>query len=124
MKQELKTKWLAALRSDQYTQCKGSLEKSNSDGSVSHCCLGVLNVVNGKSNEEEIYSPLDYLLSSNVGIPNSTMRSKLANMNDGRQGEAPHSFAQIADYIDENLEVEVEGVVAVDEPTFDAGYAA
>lgn len=38
MKSDIKAKWLAALRSGDYTQCKGTLR--HQDGG--HCCLGVL----------------------------------------------------------------------------------
>lgn len=37
MKNDIADKWIAALRSGQYTQAKGVLKKGNS-----HCCLGVL----------------------------------------------------------------------------------
>ena len=38
MNNEVKTKWLAALRSGEYPQCKGALHDANGG----FCCLGVL----------------------------------------------------------------------------------
>ena len=48
MPKELLAKWLAALRSGEYTQCAGHLEK---DGA--HCCLGVLQAVTGDVVEDD-----------------------------------------------------------------------
>lgn len=39
---EVKTAWLAALRSGEYKQTDGQLKIANRDGTFSHCCLGVL----------------------------------------------------------------------------------
>jgi len=41
MKKEYAEKWVNALRSGEYGQCKGKL----SDGNGSYCCLGVLNCI-------------------------------------------------------------------------------
>lgn len=62
--QEIKNKWLKALKSGEYTQCKVDLEKVDYDGKKSHCCIGVLGCIlglNNKSNE-----PYDFLLE-NIG---------------------------------------------------------
>jgi hypothetical protein len=42
MNQEIKTQWIAALRSGQYTQGKGMLKQTTEQGDIRHCCLGVL----------------------------------------------------------------------------------
>lgn len=42
MNPEVKTQWIEALESGEYKQCKGYLTVVASDGSESHCCLGVL----------------------------------------------------------------------------------
>lgn len=43
MNQEIKTKWLAALRSGKFTQGTGYLAKRHFDSPhYSHCCMGVL----------------------------------------------------------------------------------
>jgi hypothetical protein len=42
MNQEIKTQWIAALRSGQYKQGKGMLKQTTAQGDIRHCCLGVL----------------------------------------------------------------------------------
>jgi len=42
MKADIKTKWLAALRSGDYKQGKGMLKYENIAGEMEYCCLGVL----------------------------------------------------------------------------------
>lgn len=42
MNPEVKTIWLNALRSGEYTQIQGSLYGRNGDGVACHCALGVL----------------------------------------------------------------------------------
>jgi len=46
MNPEIKTKWLAALRSDDYAQAKGKLRQY---GRKKFCCLGVLADINGEA---------------------------------------------------------------------------
>jgi len=46
--QEIKDKWLEALKSGNYTQTNGRLKKDNS-----HCCLGVLAEVLGQTITKE-----------------------------------------------------------------------
>lgn len=41
MHPEVKQRWIAALRSDEYQQGKGKL-KQEINGQIGHCCLGVL----------------------------------------------------------------------------------
>jgi hypothetical protein len=42
LREEVKVKWLEALRSGRYTQGTGALQSVHEDGSRSFCCLGVL----------------------------------------------------------------------------------
>ena len=49
MNKEIKDKWLAALRSGEYKQCRGRLKKGNKNKSF--CCLGVLTDLAIKSGE-------------------------------------------------------------------------
>lgn len=42
MKPDVKEKWLAALRSGKYRQGTGYLKYQVNDGTIRHCCLGVL----------------------------------------------------------------------------------
>lgn len=89
MDAELKAKWVKALRSGEYQQCRMTLRKSV-DGNTSHCCLGVLNEVRGVKNDPSGY----------IDFPNLVGDWQiLARMND-EQGK---SFNQIADYIEANL---------------------
>ena len=38
-------RWVAALRSGEYKQCRNTLCKIDKDGNRSYCCLGVANVL-------------------------------------------------------------------------------
>lgn len=42
MNQDIKAKWIKALKSGEYTQAEAMLRKDDGRGGVSHCCLGVL----------------------------------------------------------------------------------
>lgn len=105
----LKAKWVSALRSGDYLQARGTLF----DGK-GHCCLGVLckvvglpiredgGGVVGHGDEEASYSsyePIFELVGGYVASHQCSMR------NDGSRPEGlkPHSFSEIASYIEENL---------------------
>jgi hypothetical protein len=106
LNEELKAKWIAALRSGEYTQIKGVLRGANGEG---HCCLGVLcevaemklvrvgedchfNSVLDAEGAERGYEPIVKMIGeANV--------SKLWPMNDCEE----KSFAEIADYIEKHL---------------------
>lgn len=112
MKKELKERWIASLRSGDYSQSQGCLQDQ-----YGWCCLGVLcNIVNNtqwvepdESYEGDVYE-YDYDFGSvvvsdmpprewleNHGLP-YTMAKELADMNDhGVQ------FVEIAKYIEENV---------------------
>lgn len=112
MDQELRTRWLEALRSGKYTQGKERLKTRNDDGSASHCCLGVLAEVMGVPsalpNSLAVRSyrfdfgngvtDTAYLPGDLVPGLNQQNQSLLADMND--EGK---SFDEIADYIEEHL---------------------
>lgn len=90
MNQEIKQKWVAALRSGEYKQIKNSL--TNGEG---YCCLGVFdlllfgpNFMQLKGNELE--KKFEILGEDNCSL--------LADKNDN--GE---NFIKIADYIEKNL---------------------
>jgi hypothetical protein len=99
---QLKAKWIAALRSGEIKQAKGSLLKSN--GSM--CCLGVLgrilgiadagllaeDISLGATAKDSALRPLD-----KCGLSLS-VRAELADKND--MGK---SFAEIADWIEKTL---------------------
>jgi fatty acid-binding protein DegV len=75
MDKDIKAKWLEALRSGRYRQGEGALRVDDK-----FCCLGVL----------------PESLNSTLGIGEQDL--ELAEMNDSGK-----SFAEIADYIEQNL---------------------
>lgn len=99
MDPELKAKWIAALRSGEYQQHRDGLtnyEGRRNGEPASYCCLGVLCVV-GRGKDD-----MDYRHVNEMGLDEMTV-SHLTMRNDGRGGQHPHSFAEIADYIEANL---------------------
>lgn len=111
MDAKLKTEWIDALRSGKYRQTKGVLKRgAEHGGPFSYCCLGVLCEVQGAESsretdcrdifnyEERAYTPPFKFCG---GLTGSEM-DVLVSMNDS-QG---NNFAQIADYIEENISAE------------------
>jgi hypothetical protein len=103
MSSEWKAKWLEALRSGAYTQAREAMKLHQPE---SYCCLGVLrelvkpgctDLQGGEGGDE--YLPDD--IAGEVGVP-LHVQERLAHLNDGYLCE-PHSFKQIADYIEQNL---------------------
>lgn len=115
MQPEIKTKWLAALRSGKYAQGQGKLYNGSA-----FCCLGVLCDVMSQDSWEELSfdetsepdtylhefgdsnEVLDSIFREEIGI-SSDAQDKLTKMNDGGKDEPARTFAQIADWIEENL---------------------
>ncbi len=88
--EELKAKWLEALRSGEYKQCQSTL----TDG-IGFCCLGVL------ANISEIDSSSPHYLESEVDgdiILGGSIQTRLGMMNDDGK-----NFLEIADYIEANI---------------------
>lgn len=119
MNKELKSKWVAELRSGNYKQGIGSLCDSShgdfGDGTTTYCCLGVLGVVCGVKPERMFHdSTLDDIQRSDLLGPwddgesmyfdaaqpetQTTLQRKLAAMNDNEC-----TFAEIADWIESNV---------------------
>lgn len=101
MNPELKAKWVEALRSGEYQQGVMYLKR---DGCF--CCLGVLCEVAGLTlhdsvadQEADDYQPIFDLLND----ADAKISAKLWQMNDGTGVSRPHSFVEIADYIEEHL---------------------
>ncbi len=99
--QDLRARWIAALRSGEYKQARGKLRDGNA-----MCCLGVLCDVADPRGWKEVASSWEYQgrdsypptdLLRKVGV---TSQGALANRNDGRSDFKPHSFAEIADFIE------------------------
>jgi hypothetical protein len=116
MNAELKAKWVAALRSGVFNQCRGALQERDkeTDKVVGNCCLGVLNVIRGVSNDKEQYIELNHLLEDPYGTASngSRLRAELASLNDGKRytGEnfTPKTFAEIANFIETSVPVDLQ----------------
>ena len=65
--QEIKSKWLEALKSGDYIQGKRSLRKTRKDGAVCHCCLGVLAEIHPALTINEHTDDDVYLNGENMG---------------------------------------------------------
>lgn len=106
MDQDLKAKWVAALRSGKYEQGKWALNSNNK-----FCCLGVLcdispdvhpvgevkgDVIYKYANNEQV-SYLPPAFGDNIGLDYEAEET-LSRMND-----RGNSFSEIADYIEQNL---------------------
>jgi hypothetical protein len=116
MNEQVKAKWIAALKSGEYKQCKGALKQKENDG-VRHCCLGVLLEVLGPTVVEKeecdersgFYRIIDLRGYRSAQMPTQFARDvagllsrdccDLADMND----TAGASFEQIAKHIEDNL---------------------
>lgn len=108
-KAEIKAKWLEALRSGDYLQVVGTLKGYRSDGSVGHCCLGVLaeNVLGVELETMQYYEPDEILPPDYEGraevysmikediIGNNQKVNAFADKNDNGW-----TFPEIADYIE------------------------
>lgn len=106
MDQELKAKWTAALRSGEYKQGAGRLRRD-----TGYCCLGVLGeIMHATYHSYSLFLPRE--TAAKAGLTRD-IENELSDRNDGTGDWAlmvdgkpvvqPHSFAQIADYIDANL---------------------
>lgn len=112
MNEELKAKWVAALRSGEYQQTKGTLHRDSEDKEVKagkvcagYCCLGVLQMVaDGHIEANQVGIPSDewaeehsidryaMLIDSDGEVIDQWT---LAQLND-----CGYSFPEIADYIE------------------------
>lgn len=101
MNAELKAKWVEALRSGEYRQGEGRLYDNATN---TFCCLGVLCKITGMSllGADREGLELGPSQRQKVGVSMAQM-IELTTRNDGSGGRSPHSFPQLADYIDANL---------------------
>jgi hypothetical protein len=111
MNHNIKTKWVAALRSGDYKQTKGALRRPpGADYPEGYCCLGVLCEV-VKPNAPWLKDGDRYTLLGAAGVaPQSIVQqlgltfddqgayNLLPHMNDGGR-----TFEEIADFIEERL---------------------
>jgi hypothetical protein len=101
MDAQLKKKWIDALRSGEYPQARGAL----TDGE-GFCCLGVLCKISGvmiegnnclEDGEIVGYLPVHKLTGLHSDL------YEVWERNDGMGSNAPHSFQEMADYIEANI---------------------
>ena len=117
-KQEIKTKWIAELRSGNHKQIKGTLKGQTEDNTgAGFCCLGVLEekvLGNNLVTTEVLVSDYDGDLYYNTEGPQEiydkfrrsdflgdSLVTRLTSMND----EEGYTFAEIADYIEAKWEI-------------------
>jgi hypothetical protein len=109
MDEQLKAKWVEALRSGKYRQADGRLRVKESSKSYSYCCLGVLCRTMGAKWQDGYpmigktrYEDEDEYLLSTAALEITGLtyakQGELAAMND--EGTP---FRDIADYIETNL---------------------
>lgn len=114
--QELKDKWLAALRSGDFKQGRGYLcPKSYNSKNLHYCCLGVLAEISGcfaKVKDVDLCTLYEYegdsatdklYFNGKYVILKGSTQNTLIAMNDSGQ-----SFGHIADWIEANIPAEVE----------------
>lgn len=94
MNAKLKAKWVAALRSGEYKQCRQVLHSIATD---SFCCMGVLAVVSGEITDRAKLADGVFEWATLCGM-DSDDSTDLASMND-----AGKSFDDIANHIEANL---------------------
>jgi hypothetical protein len=94
MDKELKEKWVAALRSGEYTQARGVLV----EGPKCLCCIGVGYVTKNGLSRLRIGDCDTRKASNDLGLSYND-EFTLLEMNDGEK----KSFVEIADYIEANL---------------------
>ena len=102
MDQALKRKWVRALRSGKYKQARDMLRNPKTGGM---CCLGVLCHIQGaRSAMLDNYQETTLPRGFNAAIRPAERRF-LASKNDGgsSSGGIPHTFKQIADWIEKHL---------------------
>lgn len=103
MNQEIKQKWLEALRSGKYTQARDALVR-RVDGKSYYCCLGVLCVLLDKDPYNIVNrwghrinnGTLSQEILDEVGL-NNFQQGRLADLND-----CGADFEEIANYIEIN----------------------
>lgn len=114
-----KAEWLAALRSGQYRQITGTLEKLNPDGTIKgNCCIGVYCHVLGLKGDPDEAHPeskdagnAEYFTRFEGGQVGELEQPAQYGLSDDDQNKLMHlndhelwSFEKIADWIERNLE--------------------
>lgn len=102
---EFKAKWIAALRSGEYTQGIANLYTDESD---SFCCLGVAGLIAGVPKERmnrKTNPTLDLVYTEVCPGLEDVDRAELIQMNDGtdKYWNEKKTFEEIADHIEKYL---------------------
>lgn len=103
MNKDIKDRWISALRSGGFKQCKGKLCLKEND-TYFYCVLGVLHsIYDGMENLNNAFDlNFNEIINKWSGI-NNEQRCELVRMNDNaRKGEGKN-FSQLADYIERNF---------------------
>jgi hypothetical protein len=102
MDKKLKEKWVKALRSPKYKQARGVL--ADADGAL--CCIGVLRHIQGDTKKLLQDERTTALRPIHLGGLSEDERETLVRMNDGTAGHNRHTFSEIADYIEKNIQTD------------------
>jgi hypothetical protein len=102
MDQNIKQKWIKALRSGDYKQGHRALY-CIFNNEETYCCLGVLCIIQGVT-PEELHRLPDGIITTEIGEYAAGLTpaecETLGSMNDGTPTTKPRSFEKIADYIE------------------------
>lgn len=105
MNPKVKRAWVKALRSGKFKQGTGQLRRDD-DGTVRHCCLGVLCEVRGVKYRGEAGNlnerQADWAGFADAAATRDGLLTTLAERNDGLRGRA-WSFKRIATWIEKHL---------------------
>ena len=97
MDAEIKRKWIKALRSGKYKQGRFKLARLDKDSDIQFfCCIGVGFCVS--SSNANVFGIITCTASLALGL-DAEQQDILVQMND----VAENNFAEIADYIEQNL---------------------
>lgn len=104
---EIKAKWVAALRSGEYTQCKAKLKYIDYMGNTSYCCLGVLAYIEpaifvGQDTTSQLISDGSWRLMGGKVYDGNTIEEPLVQTTLSEMNDAGRSFAEIADFIEKH----------------------
>lgn len=122
MNPAVKTRWLAALRSDDHVQGRGALHRFDAEGFATFCCLGVLchlaarddvvdvqlggrRVTYGSEGDDGVL-PFEVMTWAGLDDADPTVDGlPLTALNDGNhlRGVRARSFTELANLIEEHL---------------------
>lgn len=130
MNEDLKQRWITALRSGEYKQAIGTLKDVTSGDPAGYCCLGVLVEISGYGNWQEYeyndkggYTP-NATYEMDLHESHYSMRETLCDavldefgitsdaagllmaLNDGDMPYRHHTFKEIADIIESDIYTE------------------